>query len=137
MRYIDSNIFIYPIIADERTEVKASSAKKLLLHIATGELDAVTSYLTWDEFVWVLKKFMHKDIAASEGRKFLAFPNLRFVEIDSTVIKRAQDLIEKYSIKPRDAIHAACALENGIREFVSDDPDFDEVTELKRIRLSR
>jgi predicted nucleic acid-binding protein len=137
MRYIDSNIFIYPIIADEHTEVKSSSAKKLLLRIATGELDAVTSYLTWDEFVWVLKKFMHKDIAASEGRKFLAFPNLRFVSIDGMTVKRAQDLIEKYSINPRDAIHAACALENGISEFVSDDPDFDKVKELTRIRLSK
>jgi predicted nucleic acid-binding protein len=38
-------------------------------------------------------------------------------------------------LKPRDAIHSACAIRNGTKETVSDDPDFDPLEELKRIRL--
>jgi len=39
----------------------------------------------------------------------------------------------KYEIKPRDAIHAATALENGIEIIVSYDRDFDKLEEIKRL----
>lgn len=135
MKYADSNVFIYPVVADAKTEAKSASSKKILLQIATGKLEAATCYLTWDETVWVLKKFLGRDIAFAEGKRFLEFPNLKFLKVDGQIISRAQDLIAKYEIKPRDAIHAACALENGIKEIISSDPDFDEVKELKRIQL--
>ena len=128
MKYVDSNVFIYPVVADERTEAKSASAKKVLLQIATGRLEAATCYLTWDETVWVLKKFLGRDLAVAEGKRFLEFPGLKFLRVDGPVVSRAQDLVAKYEIKPRDAIHAACALENGIREIISDDPDFDDPT---------
>ena len=73
-------------------------------------------------------------LALAEGRRFLEFPNLKFLKVDGPTVSRAQELISKYEIKPRGAIHAACALENGIKEIVSDDPDFDEVKELKRVK---
>ena len=134
--YIDSNVFIYPIIAEAKTEIKSASAKRTLLQIATGELkDDATSCLTWDDLVWVLTRFLGKKIALSQGKRFLSFQNLHFVDVKQTTIDRAQDLIENYDLKPRDAIHAACALENGIQEIISDDPDFDRVEELKRIKL--
>jgi uncharacterized protein len=135
MKYVDSNVFIYPVVADERTEAKSASAKKVLLQIATGRLEAATCYLTWDEAVRVLKKFLGRDLAVAEGKRFLEFPGLKFLRVDGPVVSRAQDLVAKYEIKPRDAIHAACALENGIREMISDDPDFDDVKELKRVAL--
>lgn len=135
MKYIDSNIFIYPVVADEKTENKAASSKQVLLQVASGKIDAATSCLTWDELVWVLTKFLGRNIAIAEGRRFLAFPNLKFIDVNETTINRAQDLVDEYGIKPRDAIHAACALENGIRDVLSDDPDFDKVRELKRTGL--
>ncbi|MEM3065049.1 MAG: type II toxin-antitoxin system VapC family toxin [Candidatus Nitrosotenuis sp.] len=135
MKYIDSNVFIYPVVADEKTEPKSTSSKKILLQIATGKLDAATCYLTWDETVWIIKKFLGRDIAFAEGKRFLEFPNLKFLRVDGSTVSRAQEIITKYEIKPRDAIHAACALENGIREMISSDPDFDVIKELKRIQL--
>lgn len=134
MKYIDSNIFIYPVVADEKTETKAASSKKILLQISTGKLNAATCYLTWDEIVWVFEKFLGRDLALAEGRRFLEFPNLKFLKVDGAIISRAQDLINKYQMKPRDAIHAACALENNINEIISDDSDFDDVKELKRMK---
>ena len=38
-------------------------------------------------------------------------------------------------MKPKDAIHSACAIKNGIKEIISDDPDFDTLKEAKRILL--
>lgn len=135
MKYVDSNVFIYPVVADATTEAKSASSKKILLQIAKGTLDAATCYLTWDETVWVLKKFLGRNLAVTEGKRFLEFPNLKFLKVDGPIISRAQELITKYEIKPRDAIHAACALENGIKEIISSDPDFDDIKELKRMAL--
>lgn len=41
--------------------------------------------------------------------------------------------MEKYKLRPRDAIHASVALENKISTLVSFDRDFDLVGEIKRV----
>ncbi len=46
---------------------------------------------------------------------------------------KAQKLVEKYKIKPRDAIHSATSLSLNINEIISEDSDFDKVEELKRL----
>lgn len=46
---------------------------------------------------------------------------------------RAQELVERYRLNPRDALHAAVALENKIKTIVSYDEGFDAITEIKRI----
>ena len=56
--------------------------------------------------------------------------------IRDKVIREAQKIVEKYRIKPRDAIHVACALKNGIKKVISDDPDLDRVKEIERIKLT-
>ena len=137
MHYIDSNIFIYPIVADEKTENKALLAKTLLIKIADKSIEAATSSLTWDEVVWCIKKILGSETAVKGGSKFLEFPNLRMLDVNEKVIYRAQKLIETYSLRPRDAIHMACCLENKIRDIISDDPDFDSVKDLNRITLEK
>jgi len=63
----------------------------------------------------------------------LSFPNLRLLGVKKSTVFRAQELVEKYRMRPRDAIHAAVALENKITTIVSYDKDFDEMKEIKRI----
>ena len=41
--------------------------------------------------------------------------------------------MEEYKLRPRDAVHAAAALENKITTIVSYDKDFDLIHEIKRI----
>jgi predicted nucleic acid-binding protein len=50
----------------------------------------------------------------------------------STVFK-AQEIVEKYRLTPRDAIHAAAAIDNKIATIVSYDKDFDILDEIRRI----
>lgn len=133
MIYIDSNIFIYPVIYGEKNK-KASSAKKVLFDIAERKIEACTSTLTWDELVWVINKTLGKKIADMEGEKFLRFPNLKMVDVDLGVIKEAQKILNKYDIVPRDAIHAGCAIKNGAKKIITFDKDFDKVSGLKRIK---
>ena len=135
MKYIDSNVFILPIIYDVETENKVKSARNTLIKIADGDLNAATSLLTWDEIVWTVKRLMSSKIAAKEGEKFLQFPNLELLEVKKNVIDKAQEIINKYGVKPRDAIHAASAIENGIKEIVSDDSNLDVIKEIVRIPI--
>lgn len=130
MIYIDSNVFIYPVINPESK--KGAAAKDILLKLAKGEIEAVTSSLTWDELVWVIKKSLGFDVAILEGRRFLEFPNVKIISADANVLYYAQKLVETYRIAPRDSIHAATAIMKNTTELISDDDDFDIIKEIKR-----
>jgi len=68
--------------------------------------------------------------------KFLQFDNLEIVGIDAKIMKTAVSMMKIYkTLKPRDAIHAATAQSNSASILVSDDPDFDVLTEIKRKAL--
>lgn len=134
MKYIDSNVFIYPVIYNENVN-GVVKAKEYLLQIAKGKLKACTATLTWDELVWIIRKISNSESAISEGKKFLRFPHLQILDVDHIVLQKAQELIEEYQLKPRDAIHAATALVNDINQIISDDEDFDAIKELKRLPI--
>ena len=131
--YIDSNIFLYPAIYKLETVEEARESKEFLLKISEGSVEACTATITWDEVVWVIRKIFGLKPSIELGRMFLEFPNLKFLNVKRSVVLRAQSLMEKYKIKPRDAIHAATALENGIETIVSYDRDFDKLEEIKRL----
>lgn len=135
MKYLDSNVFIYPVVASEKTERKASLAKNLLLQVARGNLKVATSSLTWDELVWCVRRIAGVEIAAKEGERFLEFPNLRIIPVDEKILQISQRVVSRYGAKPRDAIHAGCAISNNIKEIISDDSDFDKIAEIKRVKL--
>lgn len=132
--YLDSNVFIYAAIYREAG--KGGVAKRILLKLARGEIEGCTSSLTWDELVWVVKRIEGLEAARKEGAKFLQLPNLKILSVDN-VVDLAQKIIEKYDINPRDALHLACALKNGIKEIVSDDRDLDRVKEITRIPIAQ
>jgi len=126
-RYIDSNIFIQGILRED------NNSKNIVLKIANKEFTGVTSVLSWDELTFIVQKFLGKEIAIIEGKKFFNLPNINFVEVKKEIIGKAQRLFEKYNIKPRDAIHAATAINLGVKEIISENSDFDKISELKRI----
>jgi len=128
-KYLDTNIFLYPVLYEDE---KAKICGEIIKKAVKREILAVTSVLTWDEFVYALSKFQKSEIYKKEGKKFLHLP-IEFLDANKTVIYKAQTLIEKYNLKPRDAIHAASALHAGAEEIISDDSDFDKIKELKRI----
>jgi predicted nucleic acid-binding protein len=135
MLYIDSNVFIYPILYSEDVEPKVKKAKQILQNIENSELSACTSVLTWDEVVWVVRKTMGKTEAISQGQKLLGFLNLEFISTDENIIGQAQTLMAKYNLNPRDAIHIASAMNKKVSNIISDDEDIDVVKEIKRISL--
>lgn len=135
MAYLDSNIFIYPVLYSPETQEKSRKARELLLNVEKGELKAYTSTLTWDEVVWVIAKTLGREEGTSQGRKLLGFPNLEFIDVDKRTLSTAQMLLDKYNLRPRDSLHIASALNKNIKTIISDDEDFDKVTEITRSPL--
>jgi uncharacterized protein len=134
MIYLDSNVFLYSVSLDPKVNKLTASSRAVIRAMTRGELEAATSALTWDEVFWVLKKKLGREIAADEGKKFLGLANLQILKVSEITIRKAQEIAERCGIDPRDAIHAATCIENGIGEIVSDDPDFDRVgRQLKRL----
>ena len=128
MKYVDTNVFLYPILYPD-SEAKVMHAKGIFF--ASNVTPLITSALTWDEIVWVVKKRFDIEKAKMEGRKFLSLPNITIVPVDDKLLSNAQNLIERYNLNPRDAIHAATAIGQNVTEFVTDDKDFYVVKELK------
>jgi predicted nucleic acid-binding protein len=133
--YIDSNVFLYPVLYSIEIDSRVKRAREILKSIANGELSAYTSTLTWDEIVWAVRKTMGASEAVSQGQKLIGFINLHFIDVDENVLSQAQGLIGKYNLKPRDAIHIASALSRKLLTIISDDQDFDIIKEIKRTPL--
>ncbi len=131
MIYIDTNVFAYAILGNK-------NAKEILINVVTGKLAACTSLLTWDELIWAIKRAIGRyDLAKIEGKKFMFFPKLKFLELNFEVVKLAQELISEDNLDPRDALHMATALNKGVNEIISDDADLDRVKNIKRIAINR
>ena len=135
MVYLDSNVFLYAILYDEASNPKAKRAADILRQVEEGTLRGFTSLLTWDEVVWVVWRTTGYDYALRAGALLLRIPNLSFVGVDEKIILRAQDLVERHGLKPRDAIHVSTAMLIGERELVSDDSDLDGIKDIERIPL--
>ena len=127
--YLDANVFIFAALNDGEY---GEYARKLIKDIIELKFEAFTSTLTFDEVVWRIRK--EKSLVASieAGFGILVLPNLIFIDVTKDILWSAYDTMLKHKIKPRDAIHAACALSKGIKTIISEDPDFDKIPGLKR-----
>ncbi|MFV9631076.1 MAG: PIN domain-containing protein [Methanosarcinales archaeon] len=120
---------------DVREHFGLRKGSKVVFEVKSDEIRACMSYLTWDEIVYVISKISGRDNGKRAGSDFFLFPNLRIPGVDEEIVKYAQNLIEKYNLKPRDAIRAASAIKNGAKEIITNDNDFDIVNELERVGL--
>lgn len=128
--YIDSNIFISPLIYERSSD--SIGSRKVLAAIEKAEVTAYTSTLTWDEVVWVVRRVLGRADSIQVGERLAAYPNLRFVSASEEVIRSAQRLLSDFNIAPRDAIHVASALSKSVDVMVSDDSDLDVIEGIKR-----
>lgn len=134
MRYLDANVFIYAALYEGP---KAKRAVEVLRELIDGEQPAATSALTVDEVVWSVRQLGAHERSVPEGQRVLSIPNMRVLPATLETMRAALQLMEQVpQLKPRDAVHAATAIEAGIFTIVSDDGDFDKVPELRREPLA-
>jgi predicted nucleic acid-binding protein len=136
MVYVDSNVFVYAVTHDPRRSTKADRAVRILREVEEGRKKGVTSFLTWDEGAWVVWKLKGREAGVRAGSALLRLRNLSLLPVSGAVMVRAQQLLESYELKPRDAIHISSALLAADKEIVSDDSELDSVREITRLPLN-
>ena len=130
--YLDANVFIFAALS---TKDYGSKAESLLDRIQRGEEKAITSALTFDETFWEVRRNRGFEKALETGEAMLYYPNLEIIAVDREIVLSAIQVIKKWQLAPRDAIHAATALHEKADFIVSTDSDFDKVKELKWQKL--
>jgi predicted nucleic acid-binding protein len=128
---IDANVFIYALAYNEKHPA-AIKSKFFLAEVRFNRQEACTTLLTWDEVFWHLRQNRNNNGAIKAGRMLLSFPNLKFIDMTKKVIDDAQRICENYHVKPRDAIHGACALNHCEGKIFSNDGDFDSIHGISR-----
>jgi predicted nucleic acid-binding protein len=133
MIYLDANVFV---MANLNAEAIGDKARSLLRDVQTGKVDGCTSALTFDELVWAVKKNRTKEDAVLAGEAFLNMPSLKLVAVSGDLLAGALSLMKEHRLDPRDAIHAASALNEGAKSIVSADRHFDKLKGFKRKDIS-
>jgi predicted nucleic acid-binding protein len=134
MIYIDATVFLYALLDNEEI---GNRARALIENIQNDKFSAATSTLTFDEVSWIVRKNRNFEEAMISSKNLLELPNLTFIEVDEKILWKTYELMNKYQLRPRDAIHAACAITNGISVIISEDDDFDKIKEMERKGLKK
>ena len=134
MIYLDANVFV---IANLDTEKLGDDARSLLKDVQTGKLEAASSALSFDEIVWAVKKNRTLEDSIMAGEAFLNMPRLKLVAVNGDLLASTLTIMREYHLNPRDSIHAASAMTEGIDTIVSQDKHFDKLKEIRRKDVSR
>ena len=131
--YVDSNIFILSVINHASLGDKA---REVLKKINDNQIRAFSSCLTLDEVFYVLKKNLDKE-DFNEFLETIFSVNIKWLEANINIIKESAEIIKRYNLEPRDAIHVATMKLNNINSIISQDDNFDKIKEIKRIKLAQ
>jgi hypothetical protein len=127
--FIDTNIPMYAVGREHPLKV-------LCQHILTS-LTTMTGVVTDTE---VLQEILYRYWSLGEPDRGLRLASEFLIIVPDVVpvtkddVERALALAQRYpSAPPRDLIHVAVMLDNGVRRIVSADRHFDQFTEIERI----
>lgn len=133
--YVDTNVFFLAAFGDE-SNPKTQKAKEIILRMSEGKEIFYTSLITVDELIWAaMKQKIDRTTAIEQGMLLHQLP-IKFVPLITSISLKSLNLMRAYKIRPRDALHAASCMEVKANSLVTDDADFDEIKEVRRISLA-
>lgn len=131
---MDANVFIHASL--NRKEI-GNKSRSIIRSIEDGRIVAATSALSFDELVWAVKKERGEKDGTMAGEIFLNTRELTIMDVKQETLNNALSLVKKHHLNPRDSIHLASALMTKADYVVSEDRDFDAITEIKRKPILR
>jgi len=88
----------------------------------------------FDEVLYTLEiRTGDREKSLAAVRKMSILPNLKICEVSPRQLSNSFEIYSKHGLKPRDALHIATMLENGVSTMLSFDKDFDGVKGIERI----
>ena len=129
MIYIDSNVFIFAALNNEEL---GDSARVISEEVENGNPEALTSALTFDEVILIVKKNRNFEDAISLGEAFLNMPGLYLVNVNQDLLAISISIMRTYKTVPRYSIHAATSITQKANIIISEDTNFNKIKELER-----
>jgi predicted nucleic acid-binding protein len=112
-------------------------ARNVIRHVEEG-LNSVTSILVIDEVIWILRKVLKDyDRSIELCEQLLRISNLKILSVTLKELTIALGFMQRYRIKPHDALHIACMLSNNITIMITEDPDFRVIKEIEVMTVSQ
>lgn len=136
--FIDTSIFMYARGKDHPLKAPCSN-----IILAIAKEGTLGNYGTPVINTEVLQEILYRYVMIEKGDTGLSIcRDIEALEIDVLPVTREDmnrvfELFERYKSKglpPRDLIHAAVMLNNGISHIISADKHFDAIKEVKRVR---
>lgn len=147
--YVDTMIFYEFLRATE------PATKSLFRRVRNGELQAYSSLLTFDELAYRLLLALIRDNhsgspydhlrndeaemvatcyprVSQQLQQLQATPNLILLEVEITDVTVMHEAAVAYQLRPRDALHVAAMRKAKCFDLLSNDSDFDRVSEIRR-----
>jgi predicted nucleic acid-binding protein len=156
--FVGAAIYLDTVVLYAYLRELEPSVQELFARIEAEEIRAYTSVLTFDELAYRgLLAFIRDHYAGSpldrlrtDEAQMIAefypqlaphldrlrtFPNLFLVDVTPADLDVMDEAMRQYQLRPRDALHLAAIRKCGCLALVSDDPDFDRVSEVRRYTL--
>lgn len=135
MTYLDTNIILYVITQDPKY---GPACARVLADVETGKLQVGASTLVLLEVVGALRKLnatLHRKKRTPIDLKanLAAIISLPIVWFDLTAYTIERILEYPFNMQTADFVHLATAEQQGIREILSADKDFDAPGFIKRL----
>lgn len=136
--FIDTSVFMYARGTDH--PLKAPCSNIILAIAREGSLSNYGAPVVNTE---VLQEILYRYVMIEKGATGLSIcRDIEALEVDVLPVTRedmnlAYELFEHYQAKrlpPRDLIHAAVMVNNGLSHIISADKHFDSIREIKRVR---
>ncbi len=134
MQFLDTNVFLRYLTRVD--EAKASRCFALFQQLKSGATEATTSEVIIVEVVYVLSARNHYHLTPTEIRDRLPpMINVKRLKLPSKRrVLRALDLSSTYPFLDfEDALTVAEMEQDGIRELLSHDRDFDRIPDITRV----
>ena len=129
--FIDANLLVY--LNTLTTEDVRVTYENFYLNLM-AEHRIYTDVLVLDEVIYVSKKrYSVPYVTTLSFIESIVLPYTTVLPLSEDEYREAAKLIEKYNVKPSDALHIGAMITNRIPTLVSEDKELDRISEIKRV----
>ena len=129
--FIDANLLVY--LNTLTTEDVRVIYENFYLNLM-AEHRIYTDVLVLDEVIYVSKeRYSVPYVTTLSFIESIVLPYTTILPLSEDEYREAAKLIEKYNVKPSDALHIGAMITNRIPTLVSEDKELDRISEIKRV----
>jgi len=131
MVYLDANVFVFATLAKDSL---GDASRRILENLR--RIDAKTCCLTVDELAWVVLRKVDIATAVKACKAVLSLRELDIVSVEYGDMWNMVEFMQKFRLKPRDAVHLAVMRRLGEKTIVTEDVHFDRA-QVKRVSIEK